>query len=358
MDRNKLVSNFVIGTFVTLYLLVSIISTIHVIDFFELSNPYWLAVTLAIGFEIGAAASLASLVILKKMNKTLVWALFITITLMQMQGNMYYAFINMADFNSWAELFNLIEEEPIFQKRVLAAISGAILPLVALGFIKSLVDYIKPDEDEDDETPMNSILDEAQPRDSNEEVEYYENLRDDVNMTEDEARAERERLLAEMMQRDQELGLYDDWDNTVTDGLEDEEYWEAKAEDREKFKDEEWDEDHAHDQVLNNMLDDMTDEELAEMFNDEEIEGNNPTSVGEVVKPIVEEQEERVQQIKKKVEDLKNEVTTKEDAIEILGLDIDEEDLSEEELYKRALDKKAKEEMKTFISKRSEDDKS
>lgn len=358
MDRNKLVSNFVIGTFVTLYLLVSIISTIHVIDFFELSNPYWLAVTLAIGFEIGAAASLASLVILKKMNKTLVWALFITITLMQMQGNMYYAFINMDDFTSWAELFNLIEEEPIFQKRVLAAISGAILPLVALGFIKSLVDYIKPEEDEDDETPSASLLDEAEPSDSNEEVEYYENLRDDVNMTEDEARAERERLLAEMMQRDQELGLYDDWDNTVADGLEDEEYWEAKAEDREKFKDEEWDEDHAHDQVLNNMLDDMTDEELAEMFNEEELEGNNPTSVGEIVKPIVEEQEEKVQQIKKKVEDLKNEVTTKEDAIEILGLDIDEEDLSEEELYKRALDKKAKEDMKTFISKRSEDDKS
>ena len=45
------------------------ISTIHVIDFFELSNPYWLAVTLAVGFEVGAAASLASLVILKKMNK-------------------------------------------------------------------------------------------------------------------------------------------------------------------------------------------------------------------------------------------------------------------------------------------------
>ena len=86
---------------------------------------------------------------------------------------------------------------------------------------------------------LQQLLDEAEPSGSNEEVEYYENLRDDVNMTEDEARAERERLLAEMMQRDQELGLYDDWDSTIGDGLEDEEYWEAKAEDREKFKDEE-----------------------------------------------------------------------------------------------------------------------
>ena len=148
MDRNTLVKRFVIGTFITLYALVSIISTIHVIDFFELSNPYWLAVTLAIGFEIGAAASLASLVILKKMNKTLVWALFITITLMQMQGNMYYAFINLTDFGSWSELFDLIDEDLIDQKRILAFVSGAILPLIALGFIKSLVDYIRPEQPE------------------------------------------------------------------------------------------------------------------------------------------------------------------------------------------------------------------
>ena len=134
--KDKLVRNFIVGTFVSLYLLVSIISTIHVIDFFELSNPYWLAVTLAIAFEVGAAASLASLVILKKMNRTLIWSLFITITLMQMQGNMYYAYINLTDFNTWSELFNLIEEDPLYQKRILAFVSGAILPLIALGFIK------------------------------------------------------------------------------------------------------------------------------------------------------------------------------------------------------------------------------
>jgi hypothetical protein len=145
MNKNKLVSRFIIGTFVSLYLLVSIISTIHVIDFFELSNPYWLAVSLAIGFEIGAAASLASLITLDKMNKTIVWALFITITAMQMQGNMYYAFQNLEDYQSWVELFNLLEWEPLAQKRLLAFVSGAILPLVALGFIKSLVDYIKPE---------------------------------------------------------------------------------------------------------------------------------------------------------------------------------------------------------------------
>ena len=145
--KNKFVHRSIIVTFVSLYLLVSVISTIHVIDFFLLSNPYWLAVSLAIGFELGAAASLASLVILDKMNKTLVWILFGAITLMQMQGNMYYAFSHMENFQGWSELFGLIEEDIIYQKRILAAVSGAILPLVALGFIKSLIDYIKPEKD-------------------------------------------------------------------------------------------------------------------------------------------------------------------------------------------------------------------
>lgn len=222
MNQNKWLSRFIIGTFVTLYALVSVISTIHVIDFFELSNPYWLAVTLAIGFELGAAASLASLVILDKMNKTLVWALFITITLMQMQGNMYYAFTNLTDFQSWSELFNLIEEEPIFQKRVLAAVSGAILPLVALGFIKSLVDYIKP-ESEEEFTPEDSTFGSIDEEDMVPESDEEEILEDFV----------------------QELSDIIDEDESPEE---------------EPIK-EEWDEDHALDQVLNNMLDEFDEEE-------------------------------------------------------------------------------------------------
>jgi hypothetical protein len=144
--ENKLTRNFIIGTFVTLYVMVSIISTIHVIDFFRLSNPEWLAITLALSFEVGAAASLASIIALKKMNKSIVWVLFFTLTAMQAMGNAYFAYMHLKDFQGWIELFGLIDSEIIEQKRILSIVSGAILPLVALGFIKSLVDYIKPDE--------------------------------------------------------------------------------------------------------------------------------------------------------------------------------------------------------------------
>jgi len=144
MKRDKYIRNFIIGVFVSLYAIVSIISTIHVIDFFTLTNPHWLAVSLAIAFEVGAAASLAAIIILDKTSRTLVWFLFILLTAMQAMGNMYYAYDHANGYTSWMELFSLNEEEPIYQKRILAIISGAILPIVALGFIKSLVDYIRP----------------------------------------------------------------------------------------------------------------------------------------------------------------------------------------------------------------------
>lgn len=240
MNQSKWLSRFIIGTFVSLYALVSIISTIHVIDFFELSNPYWLAVTLAIGFEFGAAASLASLVILDKMNKTLVWVLFITITLMQMQGNMYYAFTNLEDFQSWSELFDLIEEEPIFQKRVLAAVSGAILPLVALGFIKSLVDYIKP-ESEEEFTPEDSTFgsiseEESEPVDEWDEDHELDRalniIADDIEIDPEEIDVWREEEINEKLDRDFDLSEDewidseedDAWENTIADGLDDVEF--------------------------------------------------------------------------------------------------------------------------------------
>ncbi len=217
--KDKLVHRFIIGTFVSLYLLVSIISTIHVIEFFKLSNPYWLAVSLAIGFELGAAASLASLIILDKMNKTLVWMLFGTITLMQMQGNMYYAFVHMENFQGWSDLFGLIEEDVVYQKRVLSAVSGAILPLVALGFIKSLVDYIKPQSE--------SLV--------KEEVKIEETP---TGIKE-----------KEFSYTTEELEEVKEWDVTLEDGLEDEAIVEEIKEER--------DGDHELDLVLNEMVEDL-----------------------------------------------------------------------------------------------------
>ena len=184
----KTTSYFVIGTFVTLYLLVSVISTIHVIDFFKLSNSDLLAISLAVAFEIGAAASLASIITLEKMNKGIVWGLFIILTLMQAMGNVYYAYIHIENFQGWVELFGLTEEDLIYQKRVLSIVSGAILPIVALGFIKSLVDYIKPSE-EPVQTELEEKIEDIQEEKIDELEEITETPIDEENQKKSEPTA-------------------------------------------------------------------------------------------------------------------------------------------------------------------------
>ena len=334
--KDKLVKRFVIGTFVSLYALVSVISTIHVIDFFELSNPYWLAVTLAIGFEIGAAASLASLVILKKMNKTIVWSLFIAITLMQMQGNMYYAFINLENFTGWSELFDLIEEDLIDQKRILAFVSGAILPLIALGFIKSLVDYIKP-EDEDE------IISEGILGDLNKEEdvtgfdtvpseEFFEDILDKP--------ADNTMLSVDV---DEELDAWRDISDELTESSDADEYdayvdrhepgsWLKNPPEDNEESVEEWDEDHALDLVMNDMVKDMDLEDFEEVHQEEldkaseesstEFQEPNPTSVGAIVQKIETPHLPTNEELKSKTQD---------------------------ELWNEAMAKKAKKEMEDFI---------
>jgi hypothetical protein len=146
--KERLLHIFIISIFCSLYFLVATISMINSVAFFDLSHSGLMSWSLAIGFEIGAAASLAAIIILDKTNKTMVWGLFLLLTSFQMMANSFHAFINLENYMGWIELFGLEETEPIYQKRILSIVSGAILPVVALGFIKSLVDYIRPEQPE------------------------------------------------------------------------------------------------------------------------------------------------------------------------------------------------------------------
>lgn len=156
---------FWIGTFISLWVLVSTVSTIHSIEFFELSNNLFLSWCLAIGFEIGAMASLGGIII-SKGNKTLIWILFILLTTFQIHGNMYWAWSHSGNISEWAKLFDLVDEDPDFTKRVFSFISGGILPLVSLGFIKSLMDYLAPKEEvpvtEDTEIHTNNATEDTE----------------------------------------------------------------------------------------------------------------------------------------------------------------------------------------------------
>lgn len=156
----KLQEKFWIGTFILLWLIVSTVSTIHSVEFFKLSNNLILSWSLAFAFEIGAIASLGGLLI-SRGTKTLIWFLFIVLTAFQIHCNMYWSWVNAKDLTQWIHLLNLVDEDPDTQRRIFAAISGGILPLLALGFMKSLMDYLKPKQlknDEEDIKPGDNIV--------------------------------------------------------------------------------------------------------------------------------------------------------------------------------------------------------
>lgn len=157
--KNKIVHWFILIVMAGLYLGTSLISMVHVIDFFEMSNPRSMSIILAVAFEIGAMASLASIIIMDKMKKWIVWGLFILLTAFSAMGNTYFAYTHLENFQGWIELFGLNEMELITQKRILAIISGATLPVVALGFIKALIDYIKPETKDNDISDISEIED-------------------------------------------------------------------------------------------------------------------------------------------------------------------------------------------------------
>lgn len=123
----------------------------HSVSFFGMTNDVWMARSLATAFELGQLAAMAGLMTLEKSNKKLILGLMVTLTAMQIMANMFYSYSHVTDANAWFELFGLNNTDPIVAKRILSAVSGGLLPIIALGFIKSLVDYLRPEESIEDE---------------------------------------------------------------------------------------------------------------------------------------------------------------------------------------------------------------
>ena len=132
--------------FTILYIGIGTVSVIHAINFFAISNEGWLALILAIAFEIGQAAVLFSLLV-NKSKKTMPWILMVVLTLVQVLGNVYssyqYAAINSMDeikYFTDSVLFYLQDPNPQVNQVMISYITGAILPIVALCMTSMIVD--------------------------------------------------------------------------------------------------------------------------------------------------------------------------------------------------------------------------
>lgn len=221
--HNSKIVWMIIVSFLLVPLIVSVVSTIHVINFFELSNHYPLAVTLAIAFEVGALSALAGLVAMGKINKNVVWFIFVLLTIFQMMGNVYFAYDIITErmktnpdlIKNWAELFGLADDEMITVKRIISIFSGAVLPIVSLSFLDLLIDYIRKtfgiDENKQIETTeekpaveKTAVEEEKKTEVANEQVEAVDGKLEEIaqdNVVEENEQEDFERLLNEKKKR-------------------------------------------------------------------------------------------------------------------------------------------------------------
>ena len=158
--RNKKIYWALIGTFIALYLAVAFVSTLHAITFFQLANTLGLAILLGAAYEIGQASVLFSILMTENKNRLLAWGMMFLLTALQVTANVYasFKFMDMSGTEDWrfwqrAILFGVQAENDEMYKVIISWISGALLPLVALGMTALVADNIKLATGQDEEDP-------------------------------------------------------------------------------------------------------------------------------------------------------------------------------------------------------------
>lgn len=155
--NNKLLQKLVILSFISVPLISSVISTVHLVDLFMLGNPGWMAKTIAVAIELGAIASFMTLSIMGKLNKFFVWSVFIILFIMQIIGNVYFSFnflteqiaLNPNYVNSFKEMveffLDTISARDI--KMYISLLIGTVIPLISIFLLKSMTEYLGTDEE-------------------------------------------------------------------------------------------------------------------------------------------------------------------------------------------------------------------
>jgi len=154
--NNKLLKRIIVAFFIAVPILSSVISTLHLVDLFTLGNPNWLAAALAITIEIGSVASFLTLSILSKLNKTIVWTVFVILFFMQIVGNMYFSYewmtLHLIENPKWLDSFKQMVEfflgdlAMVDVKMYLTILISWPIPLISVFLLKSATDYLGTDE--------------------------------------------------------------------------------------------------------------------------------------------------------------------------------------------------------------------
>ncbi len=165
MKFNK--KNIYITLFGILYGGVALVSLIHAVSFFALANLLWLAILLAVIFEIGQSAVLFSILTSSTgKSKVMPWTLMCILTAVQILGNVFSSYKYIVS-NSPENL--RFFKEPVFiwtdipdaqATVIITYIVGGILPLVALAMSAMVTNYL---EDENSKQ-LNQLIEDNTPQ--------------------------------------------------------------------------------------------------------------------------------------------------------------------------------------------------
>jgi hypothetical protein len=162
---SKNLNAVIIGSFLIPILLVAFVSISHVTTLYSLSNPFSWAIYLSVAVEIAALAALAG--ISAKFGK-FIYIPFGIVTFIQFVGNFFYSYshinVNSQDFKDWVDMISSLLEplgidptDMTSHRRILAFITGGLIPFISLTFAHMLIIYstkLQNNETEEQSKPI------------------------------------------------------------------------------------------------------------------------------------------------------------------------------------------------------------
>jgi hypothetical protein len=160
-------NNIIVGSFLIPILLVAFVSISHVTTLYSLANPLSWAIYLSVAVEIAALAALAG--VSAKFGK-FIYIPFGIVTFIQFVGNFFYSYsyinVNSQDFKDWVDMISGLLEpigvdptDAVSHRRILAFITGGLIPFISLTFAHMLIVYSsKIQTNEDNVEPVNDTV--------------------------------------------------------------------------------------------------------------------------------------------------------------------------------------------------------
>jgi len=146
----------IIWVYLSIPILSSVISFIHMIKFLSLGNYLWVAILMSITYEIINIFVILAISIMGRLQRTYVWSIFYIVLFTQIFGNIYFIYsytkYKIDDNSKYISHFSQIIDtiispiaDPLSSNGhvfLLSIIMGLPIPLISLLISKSLQKYL------------------------------------------------------------------------------------------------------------------------------------------------------------------------------------------------------------------------